>query len=348
MQLRLFRYAFISCFFACSLIGVWAQGRNTGTAMAGQISGQVRYADTGEPAYNVMVSCEAAFGGLIGQVQTDRSGRFRFSNLAAEQYNITVRVPGYVEERQTIELLTAPSGYVQFQLKPDKINPSVTKPGIVDASVPAAAKREFDEALKTLASGTKAGIEEAIRHLDKAVSAYPNFYEANLTLGTAYMDLGQWDKAEAALNQALQSKPGQANVLFALGEVYLAKQKEPEAEKTLLEGLKADPNSAQGHLTLGRLYWEMASKIKDEAQARPILEKSYEEVKKSLELKPTFAQAHIVKGNLLLRVRRAEDAQREFEEYLRLEPKGRFAEQAKATIEKIRKALEAERVKQNP
>ena len=347
MQVRWFRYAFISCFFVCSWISLVAQDRSTG-AVNGQITGQIRYADSGEPAYNVMVSCEAFIGGLIGQVQTDRSGRFRFSGLAPEQYNITVRVPGYFEERQTVELRTTPSGYVQLSLRPDKSRPAANNPGIVDVSIPAGAKREFDEASKALALGTKAGTEEAVRHLEKAVATYPNYYEANLVLGTAYMDLGQWDKAEGALKKTLQAKPDAANALFALGELYLTQKKEQEAEKALLAGLQAEPRSYQGHLNLARLYWEMAAKIKDDAEARPLLEKSYEEVKKSLELKPDFAPAHVVKGNLLLRVRRAEDAQHEFEEYLRLEPKGRFAEQAKATIERIKKALDAERANKKP
>ncbi|HEX7295923.1 MAG TPA: carboxypeptidase-like regulatory domain-containing protein, partial [Pyrinomonadaceae bacterium] len=150
MQARWY-YALFLGLLGFSSLTVCAQSRNTGTAMTGQVSGQVRYADSGQPAYNVMVSCDAIFGGLIGQVQTDRNGRFRFTNLAAEQYNISVRVPGYVEERQTVELLTSPSANVQFQLKPDKVNLPITNPGIVDASVPPAAKREFDEASKKLA-----------------------------------------------------------------------------------------------------------------------------------------------------------------------------------------------------
>jgi regulator of sirC expression with transglutaminase-like and TPR domain len=87
----------------------------------------------------------------------------------------------------------------------------------------------------------------------------------------------------------------------------------------------------------------MASKIKDDTQARPLLEKAYDQVKRVLELNPNFAQAHLLKGNLLLRVRRTADAQHEFEEYIRLEPKGAFAEQARTTVDKIKKALESEK-----
>ena len=65
----------------------------------------------------------------------------------------------------------------------------------------------------------------------------------------------------------------------------------------------------------------------------------------SLKLDPEVAQAHLLKGNLLLRVRRAADAQHEYEEYLRLEPKGLFADQTRAIVEKIKKALATEEKK---
>ena len=110
----------------------------------------------------------------------------------------------------------------------------------------------------------------------------------------------------------------------------------------MLQGLQIEDRSFQGHLSLARAYWSMATKIKDDTQARPDLEKAYDQVKKALELDPNLAQAHLLKGNLLLRVRRAADAQHEFEEYLRLEPKGVAAEQARTTVEKIKKALESQ------
>jgi len=309
--------------------------------LSGQISGQVRYAGVGgQPAFNVLVRCDSFNSGSCGQEMTDRSGRFRFTGLAPSQYTITVRVPGYIEQQQTVELLTSPSANLQFQLKPDgTAKPAAAAAVMVDPNVPEGAKKEYEEAAAGLATGKKEGIEEGVRHLEKAVNIYPKFVQAQLLLGTAHMDLGQWEKAEQILKRTVELDPKAANALFALGELYLRQKKDEDAEKILLQGVQIEDRSFQAHLILARVYWDMASKIKDDTQARPYLEKAYDQVKKALELNPNLAQAHLIKGNLLLRVRRAADAQHEFEEYLRLEPKGPFAEQARATVEKIKKAL---------
>jgi lipoprotein NlpI len=78
--------------------------------------------------------------------------------------------------------------------------------------------------------------------------------------------------------------------------------------------------------------------IKDLAAAKPVLEKSYDEVKQALNLNPDLAGAHLLKGNLLLRVGRAADSVNEFDTYLRLEPNGAFANETRALVEKIKKA----------
>jgi tetratricopeptide (TPR) repeat protein len=309
----------------------------------GQITGQVRYAQGSQPAFNVLVSCDSFNSGSCGQEMTDRSGRFRFTGLAPSQYTITVRVPGYIEQKQDVELLTSPSANLQFQLRLDaSAKPAISGSAVVDSDVPSAAKKEFDLAAAALATGKKEGLEESVRHLEKALSIYPQFVQANLMLGTAYMDLGQWDKAEQTLKRTVALNPKAANALFALGELYLRQKKDEDAEKTLLQGLQIEDRSFQGHLSLARVYWSMASKIKDDTLAKPHLENAYDQVNKALKLNADLAQAHLLKGNMYLRVRRAADAQHEFEEYLRLEPKGAFAEQARGTVEKIKKALESQ------
>src|SRR2546423_947334 len=121
MQARWLPIAILSCVLLGSAVLVSAQDR---TLAAGQITGQVRFADTKQPAFNVLVSCDSVNGGLIGQVQTDRNGKFTFTNLALAPYTITVRQSGYIEQRQNVELMTSPTAFLQFQLQPDKSTPA--------------------------------------------------------------------------------------------------------------------------------------------------------------------------------------------------------------------------------
>jgi tetratricopeptide (TPR) repeat protein len=307
---------------------------------AQQIQGDVRYSGTGQPALNALVECNGS-GGNSEQL-TSRDGKFYF-RVSPGHYTVSVRLSGYREEQQSVDLLDSGSSeYMMFRLKPNVAGTKPVTRSTISADVPAAAQAEFDKAEGALAGNKKENMEEGVRHLEKAIAIYPKFLQAQLKLGTAYMDLQQFDKAEAALKKTLELDSKAANALFALGEVYLRQKKDEDAEKVLLQGFEIENRSFQGHLTLARVYWDMASKIKDDTQARPALEKAYDQVKKALELNPNLAPAHLLKGNLLLRVRRAADAQHEYEEYLRLEPKGPFAEQTRATVEKIKKALESQ------
>ena len=302
-----------------------------------QITGRVLYNENGQAAFNVPVRCVGSEANY--QVVTDRSGRF-VCNVHAGHYDVTVEAPGYGREIQSVDILDSNANeFMMFRLKAEAS--ATTTPA--DPNAPSEANAEFQKAESALASRTTRGTEEAVRHLEKAVAVYPKFLQAELKLGTSYMDLQQWDKAEQALKKTLQIDPKAANAYFALGEVYLRQKKYEQAEKALQDGLAIETHSAQAHLTLARVYWEKVARVKDEAQWRPPLEKAYQEVKQALELDPNLAAAHLLKGNLYFKVRRAEDALKEFEEYLRLDPNGEFVAPTRELVEKIKKALAAEK-----
>ncbi|HEU4834411.1 MAG TPA: tetratricopeptide repeat protein [Pyrinomonadaceae bacterium] len=310
-----------------------------------EIHGQVRFAEGGAPAANVVVRLESYDGGgSISEAFTDRLGKFRFTNIPPAQYSVRVRQSGYRDAQQNVDMTTTTSGLVMLQLlREAPRSTSTSTVGSIDANVPPAAQKEFDKGTAALAEGGKDKTAFAAKCFEKAVSIYPKFVEAHLKLGTAYMDLEQWDKAEKALLGTIEVDPKAFNALFALSEIYLRQNKIADAEKVLVQGLAIQDQSYLGHLNLARVYWEKARSVKDLAQAQPALEKAYEEVKRALTLNPDLAGAHLLKGNLLLRVSRTADALVEFNEYLRLEPNGPFAAETRALVEKIKKATSQSR-----
>ena len=293
-----------------------------------EIRGQVRLVEGGAPAENVVVRLDSSRGGYVAETVTDRSGKFRFSGLTPDDYTVKVHTLGYKDAEQRVDLLRISSDYVFLQLAPDgsaAAKPALAPAMLIDANVPPDARKEFEAGREAVMTKK---LDAGITHLQKAVAAYPNFFEAHLLLGTAYLDTRKLDKSEASLRRALEIKPKTTAALFALGEVYREQKKYDEAEKALKDGLEQDERSAQGRFTLGRVYYEKGEIVK----AGP-------EVGRAIRLKPDFAEAHLLAGNILLRARQAENALVEFQEYLRLDPKGEFAEQARQIAEKIKRAL---------
>lgn len=313
----LFRLSLISLLVALS----------ASAAVAQQIQGQVRYADSGQSAIGVLVRCDGT-GGISDQL-TDRNGKFYF-RVSPGHYTVITRAVGFVEEQQSRDLIdTQQSEYLFFTLKPASTAPALVRanPMVIDATVPAEAEREFEKGEAALAGDKKDREQEAINHLEKAVSIYPHFLQAQLRLGAVYMDLQQWDKAERALRRALLINPKTANAFFALGEIYLRQKKYSEAEKELLNGLAMENRSWQGHFTLGRVYWTKGD-----------LSRAGRQVGLAIQLNPDFADAYLLAGNILLRANKPEDALANFEKYLILAPKGEYAAQAREAVQKLKKS----------
>jgi Flp pilus assembly protein TadD len=290
-----------------------------------EVSGQVNVAENNEPARNLPVRLERFNGGLVDQMSTDNRGRFRFTNLQRGFYKVIINAPGYGPAQQEADLTVVFRTYLLFSLQIDKgdSQSKLVSPTVLDVRVPTAAREEFDRGRSALSRKIQ---DEAVTHFQRAISLYPDFFDAHLLLGTSYMQQRQWEKAESSLSRALELRSNSALTLTSLGEVYWRQKRFELAEQTLLESLKLDDKLWSSHFTLGRLYWE-----KDNiAKAAPALGRT-------LQLRPDFGPAHLLAGNILLRVGQNQRALVEYQEYLRLEPKGEFAPQAQSLIQKLTK-----------
>lgn len=317
----------ILIFFALTPIVAYSQIR---PRQPKEIHGQLRFAEGGAPAADVVVRLDQLSGGFVNETRTDRLGKFRLSQLLPVQYHVIIRHPGYKEIQREVNLVMQSSEYLQLQLVVESSPAPVTKmvsARVLDVTIPPEARKEFEQGESLINSGDKKKMSEGLRHFQRAINIHPGFLEAKLKLGTTHMDLKEWSEAEQVLTAASKAHPQNPHVLFALGELFLQQKKNDEAERVLRQGLQVEPRSWQGHFTLGRLYWTGGDIVKAAKQ-----------VALTLQLNPNFAEAHLLAGNIFLRARKNAEAQFEFEEYLRLAPTGQFANQTKEILEKLKKA----------
>lgn len=328
------RFGLIVAALAVSTYSALAQRDNSLPGSSLEISGQVRLANgqAQVPIQNILIRVERFGSGLVDQTTPDSNGRFRFSGLGPGQYTISISSPDFTAERQQVDLDTriVRRAQVFLQLTPEKpksVHNASNPTEVLDARVPVEARKEFEKGRVAMLEKTSEK-DQAILHLEKAITLYPNFFEALLMLGTTYMDMQQWSKAEIKLRRATEINPKATFAFVALGDVCRRQKKYADAEKVLQEGLNLDDNSWQGHFTLGRVYWEAGN-----------LAKAGFQVGRTLQLMPDLADAHLLAGNIFMRASLPENALIEYEEYLRLSPKGEFSDQAQEIAHKLKRAL---------
>jgi tetratricopeptide (TPR) repeat protein len=289
-----------------------------------EVSGQVNLSGENVPLRDIQVRLERFSGGVVDQMSTDARGRFRFANLQRGYYRVIINTPGYGPAQQDADVSVLFKAYLLFNLvKADRATTGAA-PGleVIDARVPVAARDEYLRGREALG---KKNQRDAIAHFRKALSLYPEFFDAHLLVGMAFMDLRDWPNAESAFSRALEIQPDNPTALFASGEVYWRQKRHEEAESSLLAGLKLDEKNWHGYFTLGRLYWDNGETMKAAGA-----------IGHTLQLKPDFAEAHLLAGNILLKLGESQRARVEYEEYLRLAPKGDYAVEARELVKKLR------------
>jgi len=294
-----------------------------------EISGRVCFAQGKAAAKQARVNLTSLTGHLAEHTITDSRGKFRFTQLRNGQYTVSAQVQGFKGELQRVEITPAARRMeITIELSLDEANPShrmTTTTDLLDARIPAEAFREFEEGRNALHHQK---VTEAIERLEKAVAIHPAFFDAQWLLGRAYRHAQQWDKAKEALRRALEIKSNRPAVLTELGEVCRQRKEYLEAEQALQAALKLDDRSWQGYFTLGRVYWEMGDPAKAGLPAG-----------RALQLNPDYAEAHLLRANIFMRVGRPQNALIEYEEYLRLAPKGEFAEQTRTLVRQLKQSL---------
>ena len=167
--------------------------------------------------------------------------------------------------------------------------------------VPKEALKEFRRSQKAADDGDMAANFE---HLQKALDADPEFVEAYLNLGAAYMARNEPRQASEQFSRALKLDPSSVMAWTNMAITQLHLGQSTQAEDAARRALRLDPTSIQAHYALA-LSWVVEGRFD-----QPILD----------ELQPTyskFPRAHMIAAEALAGVGKIIEARAEVELYMK-------------------------------
>jgi len=154
-------------------------------------------------------------------------------------------------------------------------------------------------------------LDEAVKYFEKSLSLNPRFFLSWNALGLARSMKGDMPGAIAGFQKCLEINPQFSEAHNNLGTIYQEMKMLDQAEQEFRKAM-ANPSYASlelPHYNLARLYFTM-DRIDD----------AYAEVQSALQIKSRFAMAHNLKGLILEKKGRLEEAVDSYEEAYKLVP----------------------------
>jgi tetratricopeptide (TPR) repeat protein len=153
---------------------------------------------------------------------------------------------------------------------------------------------------------------QAEREYKSALQLRPDTPGLHLELGEVYAGAAQWDKAEEEFRAETKLQPGNAEASYRLGMALLQEGKVREARTSLTRADHLQPQMPETLYSLGKA----ASLEGDDAAAI----KAWITLLGVEKDTPLAGQAHFALANLYRKQGKTGDAEREMQEFKRLQP----------------------------
>lgn len=260
---------------------------------------------------------------------SDSDGRFRFKNIPAGTYTVSVFIPGRGENRLSIDVGPSTADAkgrlaVVFRLDESKTTPDRSSlVSVKQLSVPDSARREAENAQKKLAQNDVPG---AIAALQRAVKIAPQFAQAWNHLGTIAYQTKNYKDAEQYFRKSLEADPDAFEPLVNLGGVLLTLEQAADAWSYNVNAVLKRPNDALANSQLGMNYL---------AFGRLDLAEKY--LKEARRLDPGhFSHPQILLAEIAFRKGNYKAAADQLEDFLRFHPDAPNADDIRKRITELR------------
>lgn len=273
------------------------------------------------PLKEVRVELRDANGSVVNSMETNSSGSFEFSMVPAGTYLI-VATSGLQQASERVDTSAWP-GMVSLRMPAGNPEDGVAGHSIsvVQYRIPAKAREEYRKAHELIA---KARMDEAGKHLDKALELCPNYADA-LTL-RGVVELNQQDSQAAIidLDRAIKADGNYAMAYMVMGSALNMQSKFDEAIRVLQRGESLAPNYWQA-------YFEMAKAFIGKADYPSALR----QLERAENIAPIeYPLIHLLRAQALLSLKQYPEAATALQAYLQKDPQGANSQQARKMLER--------------
>lgn len=190
-------------------------------------------------------------------------------------------------------------------------------------AIPGSARNEFESGITSL--NEKKDPQASLEHFQKAIAAYPGYYEAYFLAGMACLQLKHPDDAREALAQAIKLNPKFLEPYYPLATLLVGEKEYPEGERLLRQAQELDPNGWQWPFELARS--KAYQKQWDQALAYG-----------GLALKATNApsKVHLLMADLYGSAGSPGKAIQELEQFEKLDPSSPYMPRVRAVLAQLR------------
>lgn len=198
-----------------------------------------------------------------------------------------------------------------------------------ELSIPKNARKAFFRGNQDLVVRDWGG---SVAEFQRAIDAFPGYYEAYDKMGNAELDLGRGADAEAAFRKAIVLSAGRYPPPHSgLGLALCRWKRFDEAEASARRGVELDPSYAAGHFALAWILY-----------AGDRLPEAREQARQAAREKPDFAEAYLLLAQIEMRQHDSGALVEDLDEYLKLNPSGPANTKATAIRDEAQRALSEE------
>jgi tetratricopeptide (TPR) repeat protein len=229
----------------------------------------------------------------------------------------------------TVELDSSSGGAVAIVTTSGNGNKGPGNISARELSIPGKAHDDMEKGMTLLYR--KSDYQGDLKAFEKAIEEYPDYYEAYAQIGVAYMKLADAANSEKAFRKSIEVSHGQYEDAYIwLVDLFLNGQRFVDAEPLARKAVEIDSNSWQANSQLARALLELHRPSEAETSAIA-----------AVKLKPDEANLYLVLANTHIRLKNDRALLDDLNHYLKLAPKGPFADQVRMQRDKIQQLLAA-------